>query len=94
MKCRRNLTLAVLALALSTTVVFAETGKPKTRDYIYACKNDWQQSVEVRVSAESEPQARQRLKTEDEYRSNFDMCSFRSDEPTKRHHSHADTPTE
>ncbi len=65
-----------LIVALSCPNAFAQT-----RDYLFHCKNEWMQLVQVSVPGESVDGARKTLKTDDTFRSQYTNCSYLMEAP-------------
>lgn len=70
-----------LLLVLSSQAAWAD-------DYLFACKNEWMQTIDVKVNAPSEAEARLKLKIAPEYK-DYSLCSYRATLKSERRRRNA-----
>lgn len=63
----------------ATSVTADEPIQQAEKEFLFTCKNDWMAAVEVKVPAISVDEARRILKTENPYRRDYKLCSYRGE---------------
>ncbi len=61
--------------------LFCQNALAQASDYLFHCKNEWMQLVQVSVPGESVNDARKTLKTDDTFRSQYTNCSYLMEAP-------------